>query len=59
MRSREPIPSAGVLLCLLPLFVFACEDTVTKVLAQSHSILQVIMVRYRTIFLQSAADALG
>lgn len=36
----------GVVLCLMALFTFACQDTATKVLAQSYAIPQVIMVRF-------------
>lgn len=36
----------GVALCLMALFTFACQDSATKVLAQSYAIPQVIMVRF-------------
>ncbi len=36
----------GVLLCLVALFVFACQDAATKVLAQRYAVPQIIMVRF-------------
>lgn len=36
----------GIALCLMALFTFACQDTATKVLAQTYAIPQVVMVRF-------------
>ena len=36
----------GVVLCLTALFVFACQDGVTKVLIRDYSVAQIVMVRF-------------
>lgn len=47
MAAPEPETThRGVLLCLLAMVVFACQDAITKHLAQSYAVPQFIMVRY-------------
>lgn len=41
-RSHRP----GIVLCLTALFVFACQDGVTKVLIRDYSVAQIVMVRF-------------
>ncbi len=44
--AEADITRRGVLLCLLAMVVFACQDAITKHLAQSYAVPQFIMVRY-------------
>src|SRR5690606_2824530 len=39
-------PLRGALLCMMALALFACMDTITKYLTQSHSAALVVAVRY-------------
>lgn len=36
----------GILLCLLALFTFACQDALSKVLVRDYAVSQIIMVRF-------------
>ncbi|MBK5516734.1 DMT family transporter [Pseudomonas sp. TH10] len=43
-------PTVGIMLCLLSMLIFACQDGITKVLVRDLPVVQLVMVRYWVFF---------